>query len=242
MDKKSNNELTKHSDLFYTYLKDKLPNSVFQFLNEISKETEIYIFSGIIRNYFIKYKGPIRDIDVVTSDFNERIKRIIEKNNFQLNRFGGYKLNLDGLPIDMWDLKNTWAFSNNKIELTLFGQFNLPDTTFFNFSSAIYSLNKKEFIYNREFENFVKTKKIDLVLKENPAPDLCIINTVYYKEKYHLDVANSLKKYYLENFNNYSELDYLKVQEKHFGKIEYSYPYLKEYYRIFNREFAGKSE
>lgn len=224
---------------FKEYLERFLSAPVFNFLEEISERTEIIIFSGVIRNYFLKYKGPIRDLDIVLFAIDKETLETISLYNPKQNSFGGFKLNIDSLDIDLWELKNTWAIKNDKVNPELFEELNLPNTAFFNFSSVIYNYNHQKFIYNNDFEKFLKTKELDLVLEENPLPQLCLINTIYYKEKFHLNIAPNLKKYFVINFDKFVEKEFSEIQLKHFGDIKYSYPFLKTYYRIFSEELTA---
>lgn len=91
----------------------------------------------------------------------------------------------------------------------------------------------------KDFINFIENRELDLVLKSNPMPELCLVNTIYYHEKFNLKVSNKLKLYYLEYFLDYSETQFDLVQIKHFGKILYKYLILKEYFNIFLHSFGN---
>lgn len=237
--KLSKEDFRESSADFGKYLEDNLSAPVFGFLKEISKRTETVIFSGIIRNYFLRYNGGIRDLDVVLKAIDKNTLELITSYEHKKNSFGGFKLRIDSLDVDLWELKNTWALKNDKVDPKLFEELNLPNTSFFNFSAIIYNFNNKEFIYGKDFEKFVSTKELDLVLKENPLPQLCLINTIYYKEKFHLKVAPSLAKYYVTYFDEFYEKDFNDIQIKHFGRIKYSYHFLKTYYKIFSEELTA---
>lgn len=47
---------------------------------------------------------------------------------------------------------------NSKLEIELFNQYVLPDSTFFNFSSIIYDYFNEKFIYTDKFIEFVNSK------------------------------------------------------------------------------------
>ena len=221
---------------FLEYLKDKLGTQVFSFLIELSSFSEVLIFSGIIRNYFIRYKGEIRDFDIVVkTDDDILIENFLNKFDFKKNSFGGYKVQVGHLTIDIWHLEKTWAYSKQKVTPELFKDYSLPDTAFFNFSSIVFDLENQKFIFNSNFKRFVETKEIDLVLEENPMPQLCIVNTIYYKQKFRLSVSEKLQKYCLINFDKYSEEEYQNVQIKHFNEIKFPYQYIKEYLKIFEK-------
>lgn len=222
---------------FLKYLDSKIDNDTKHFLDVISDHCEVLIFSGIIRNFFIKHKGEIRDLDLVLSRVdNSKIDSFFSDYTFRKNSFGGYKVKINNLPIDIWELASTWALNNAKVELGLFNDYNLPNTVFFNFSAVAFNYNTKKFIASDSFMKFLETKEIDLVLEENPLPQLCIVNTIHYKVKFELEISSNLKKYYSSNFNDFSNEDYENIQLKHFNKILYPYNYLKTWAIIFSTD------
>ena len=85
----------------------------------------------------------------------------------------------------------------------------------------MYSLNEKSFYYTEDFLRFLKDKRMDVVFEKNPNYKLCIVNTLYYSDKYHLEITEKLKKYIVELYHN-NDKDFVQVQLRHFGKIIYS--------------------
>lgn len=229
---------------FLKYLETNIDEETKQFIDEISSNCEVLIFSGIIRNFFIKHRGKLRDLDLVLNKTdNTKIDNYLSHYTFKKNSFGGYKVLIKDLPIDIWELTTTWALNNYKIELELFNDYNLPNTVFFNFSAIAFNYNTKKFIASENFIKFLETREIDLVLEENPLPQLCIVNTIHYMVKFQLVISDNLKRYYSRNFSNFSEEDYEKIQIKHFKNILYPYTYLKTWARLFSLETrtAGNS-
>lgn len=204
---------------FKIYLKDFLLDPVsWQLLNVIATQTHIYIFSGVIRNFLLgEYEN--RDLDIVVSEMeNIRIpKDYLKSIIINKNSFGGFKIKIGQLQVDVWDIKNTWGLQKLNLRKK---PYNLINTAFFNFSAIIYDFNKERFIFNEKFESFYFDKSIDIVYKDNPNKALCIINTIYYSQKYYFIIKRDLCKWIVENSN--FDYDYNKVQIKHFGKIIYS--------------------
>lgn len=204
--------------LFLDYLNANLKVSILNFIKKIGKKTDIYIFSGIIRNFFLGEKD-IRDIDIILKDKIE-LSHVLSKYEPHKNSFGGYKIIIDNISLDLWYLEDTWMFQYEKI-FNFCIEHSIPNTAFFNFSSIMYSISEKKFYYNDSFVRFLRDKKIDVVNKVNPNYPLCIINSLYYSEKYNLPLSKNLKDFikliYKRNYTNYS-----RIQIKHFGKIIYS--------------------
>lgn len=203
---------------FINYLEHELNSDVFRFVNEITHITNTYLFSGIIRNFFLGY-NEIRDVDIVVES-DKNIQRLIERYPHKKNSFGGHKIKIGNTKIDLWGTQNTWAFNSYQTLLDFGLEKYLPYTAFFNFSAVLYSINEERFLYTKPFLNFLRDKEIDVVFTPNANYQLCLINSFYYSDKYHLDISEKLKDlikkiYYREN------TDYKEVQYKHFGKVLY---------------------
>lgn len=196
----------------------QLGNEVYQQLIRLAEITDLYIFSGVIRNFFLKKKG-LRDIDIV-------LGKTIDVENFfagchiSKNSFGGYKIYYGQTAIDLWYLNDTWALRQQP-HLDFEIEKYIPGTAFFNFSAIIYSFNEARFYANHQFLRFLQNKKIDIVHEPNANLPLCVINTLYYEDKFSLRVADRMKRHIL-NIYKKQKFEYKAVQEKHFGSVLYS--------------------
>lgn len=214
------------NDSFLSYLNSKLEENVLNILEKMNNELDLVVFSGVIRDFALKHEGELRDLDlVVLRNFNniEKIIKDFDEVYFIKNSFGGYKLQINDTIIDIWDIKDTWAFKNQKVEISMFLEHDLPNSCFFNFSSIVFDMKRGEFIESKKFNKFLKTKVLDIVLEDNPYPELCIVNTFYYQDKYHLKISKSLKKYLEKNFSKISKISFDNIQQKHFKEILYSH-------------------
>ncbi|GEM64188.1 hypothetical protein SF1_21700 [Sphingobacterium faecium NBRC 15299] len=224
------------SQQFLEYLKSGLDSEVQVFFNILNERLDLLIFSGVIRDYFLEHSGPLRDLDlVVRNDFKEleNILYSIQDLNYTKNRFGGYKIKINELTIDIWDIKSTWALTEARMNQSFFIEYSLIESCFFNFSSIIFEMKSKKFIGSKYFSNFLKEKTLDIVLSNNPFPELCIVNTFYYKSKYKLKISKYLKSYIAENFFEIDHFKFDNIQEKHFNEILYSYKELQtEVYKL----------
>jgi hypothetical protein len=217
--------IKERSEDFYQHLAKRLPLGVWSMLNILVSKTQVYLFSGVIRNYFIQRKfDKLRDVDFIISDELD-IELLFPNLTINKNSFGGYKLVIESITIDLWIVKNTWALNQGQIKLPYKQLDHLPNTTFFNFSSIIFSLNNKDFTIGKPFLRFLKYKKIDVVFEENPYPGLCIVNSFYYSDKYHFKLSRKLVEYILANYEDNIN-DFENIQIKHFGEIIYEKTYL----------------
>jgi len=204
---------------FKNHIEKTLDKNVFELIDKISQTAEVYIFSGIIRNYFLKIKD-YRDVDIFIDGLVD-IESLVKKYNYRINSFGGYKITIDNTNVDLWFLKDTWALKNSQTVLDIELAKYIPNTAFFNFSSIMFSFNENKFFYTNHFASFIQNKEINLVFKPNANYALCVVNSFYYSDKFKLRFADKLKKH-LKILHKSNADNYEVTQVKHFGKVYYT--------------------
>lgn len=201
-------------------------------LESLKKYGELILLGGAIRDILIKDDNP-RDIDLIIDtnknlDANREIDKILDKYTAcQKNRFGGYKLNIDGIEFDIWTMDNHWAFKNKLLTRKID---NLKYSTFLNFDSIWYNLYNKERNNKYEYTFFndcIKNNQINIISNKkelvelNPTKDINIVRILNIKNEWNLDIGDSVKKYVNSwvgaNNNWVDELYYAQI--KHY-KIE----------------------
>lgn len=208
-------EIDSKAQLFRWRLERMMDTKVMFFLDELSKQSNIYIFSGVIRDYFLNAISN-RDLDIVFDgpiDLDEFLKEY----SWSKNSFGGVKIKINEVNVDMWKLNDTWALSYQKAIDYDLAKF-IPSTAFFNFSSILYHYNENRFYYTPDFVKFLRYREIDITYYPNANVPLCIVNSFYYSDKLGLPMGDKLVKYIKQKFRVESE-DYAKVQLKHFGQV-----------------------
>ncbi len=204
---------------FISYLQRVINPEVYRLIDLLNEEAEVIIFSGAIRNFFLKV-DTVRDIDIVLKK-KISIKNIFSRYVVKENSFGGYKIQVAGTNIDLWYLHETWALRQGSLPISIPLDEYVPHTAFFNFSAIIFSFQERKFVYHKAFLSFLRNKEINYVYRPNANNTLCVVNTIYYSDKYHLRVSNKLKRYVVQLHKSISR-DYEGVQKKHFGKVLYS--------------------
>lgn len=208
-----------YSSEFKNYLYSRLESPVVELLDFLKTRTNVYIFSGIIRDYFLN-NDSIRDLDVVIGDeldFEMFSLYFFPSIKVRKNSFGGYKITINSFRIDIWTIHNTWGIINEQKSAT---KHSLINSSFFNFSAVLFDLNKEEFYCNDIFPRFLNEKIIDVVYEKNPNIPLCIVNALYYKNKLSLPLGINLKLWIRENFS--SKYNFIDVQISHFGTVIFS--------------------
>lgn len=204
---------------FKSHMEMTLDKGVFELIHKLSETTQVYIFSGIIRNFFLKIKDN-RDVDIFIDGIID-IEPLIKIYNFRRNSFGGYKITIENTNVDLWFLKDTWTLSKLQSVLDLELAKYIPNTAFFNFSSIMFSFNEAKFYYTKYFASFLQNKKINFVYEPNANYALCVVNSLYYSDKFKLPLADKLKNH-LKHLHKTNANRYEDIQLKHFGKIHYT--------------------
>lgn len=219
MDRRFNNideSISEQNRSFKIYLKDFLLDSdSWDLLTLISEQTNVYIFSGVIRNFLLGYLVN-RDLDIVIENIADVSipYKYLKKIDYKKNSFGGYKIKVGMIIVDVWSLNNTWGIKRLKLSNT---PHNLIKTAFFNFSSIVYDFNNEKFIYDHYFLDFYKTHAMDIRYEENPNIPLCIINTFYYSLKYSFPIKYKLCEWVISHYNK--KIDFENTQRNHFNRI-----------------------
>lgn len=207
------------SPSFERFLSSTVGILVWKVLQWMCTQTDVYIFSGVIRNYFLG-RLDCRDLDIVVKSLAPLKELLDISPSVHKNQFGGYKIKYSFIEIDIWELDKTWGIQAKNMKST---PESLVNSAFFNFSGILYNLNKHCFIISEPFCYFFNTKEMDLILEDNPCPELCIVNTFYYEQKYSFKISHNLKKWIIREYCNMQDKQRLiRVQIHHYSKIYFN--------------------
>lgn len=213
--------------------KYKLENLINLFYRRYDK---VYLFSGIIRNFFLGYKDDIKDIDLVVYDryttnykpsedrdtekliylyydeLRDKSKYIVDlKYNDEVGDYSDIKISCNGIDIDVWTLRNSYGYISKNIDFIKRNPYNLIDTAFFNCSSIVYDLKSNKFIYNENFEKFIISKKLSIINTANVSDTLQVHKMIKYCNNYNLAIDEDCKRFVLSKL--FSKNDYHKELE-----------------------------
>lgn len=195
-----------------------LDKVTFHAVKLLASQNEVFIFSGIIRDFLTGDIESVRDFDCVIKNMSMSNINVgyLRESDYKLNSFGGLKIKRRNLVIDIWRLKDTWGIREMKAKLN---PNSLIASAFFNFSAIVYDFNKEKFIFDKNFCIFLATKTMDVVYGKNPNIPLCLVNIYHYNRKYlfaiSLKMAGWVKAHYHHGMN------FIPVQMKHFGAVLY---------------------
>ena len=164
--------------------------------NGLQELGDMYLIGGVLRE--IKDNGRIislRDMDVVLNTTNEKkYEQFLYSYSPEINRFGGYRVQCQDLIIDIWLLRQTWAYSKQVIKCDSkdYAQM-LPRTVFLNIDAIIYDMKNDKW-YDTEYQKAMKTRVLDIVLEENPFIELNIVRSIVLKQKYEMAFSDKLRE------------------------------------------------
>ena len=213
-------EIISQSSSFKAYIDAVLPaGKVRKLLDILVEQCDVYVFGGVIRNFLLGYPFH-RDIDLVVYA-KEKITLPIELLhgiNIARNKFGGVKLSLPHITIDVWGLESTWGLLQTKGKAT---PYSLIRTVFFNFSAIVFDYKHQHFIYSDDFLRFYDSKTIDLVYGRNPYPTACVVNTCYYAQEYNFSIGKKLRTW----ISRQALGDDIETQQvRRYGEVKFKEP------------------
>lgn len=207
---------------FESLLQEKIFGpTIWSIIQDIANDWDLYIFSGIIRDFLTGNYNGFRDVDMVIAEGKhlDLFMKMLNKNdnvNVDLNRFGGFKISFNNIHIDIWKIENTWGIVEEGKKPTVDA---LIDSAFFNFQAIVYSIRQHKFIFHDDFNSFLKTRVMGIVYDKNPNVAFCIVNTYRYHIKYNYGISQELALWLKTHYKKDKEL--LLIQERRFGQILY---------------------
>jgi hypothetical protein len=86
-----------------------------EFQRTIHSIGDVILLGGFARDVALEIaygrpRTPSRDIDVIVASANTTMPHALERWLVRENRFGGLKLRVSGVSLDVWRLEDTWAF------------------------------------------------------------------------------------------------------------------------------------
>ncbi|MFL9650168.1 hypothetical protein [Exiguobacterium chiriqhucha] len=189
--------------------------SSLNFIDFLMKHSRVLVFGGAVREAYssLSNNSP-RDFDLVLVNYKGDLYNdlVYSGHDVTRNKFGGIKLKIDENSFDVWKIEDTWAFKNDYVQYRRIED--LYKTVYLNIDGIFYDLNN-ELIYSDGYDEAIKTKKLDIVLQENPQLMLNIMRAFKLKEEYNLSFSESLKnvidfqEFQMGKHNFYCKIDKL---------------------------------
>ncbi len=203
-------------------------------LDSLSKSGDLILFGGAIRDIVCGNKP--RDYDIVVSTSSENLISILSSYPHKRNRFGGVHLFLNDVKLDIWAIESTWAFQKKLLDSKTE---NLTKSVFFNLDAIAINLTKN-ILYGNIFFQALSSRTLDIVLENNPFPDLCILRAFVLKEKYNMSFSQRMKNYILDHCTDVSKTlsNLTSIQQSHYGYQYYNRNQLSKHLSYVYQKFT----
>lgn len=189
---------------FYLHFTEQMKIEAFMdFFYELFISGSAYVVGGYFRDFLLDSKS--RDIDIITDISQDLLISLIKNSNasYTINRYGGIKISLQSVELDIWTIDNNWAFKNNLVKLNDNDTLNsIAKGCFYNFDSPV--INLHTYNYNLRYFNECINKKELNILQENsvyknlnPSIEANILRAIYLNKKYNLEFTNNTVNYLL---------------------------------------------
>ncbi|MFK9084465.1 hypothetical protein [Pseudomonas neuropathica] len=194
------------------------------FVRILSGSGEVLVFGGLLRDIAL-YGGSVfnSDIDLVIDCSPEVLFRFFEERNALSgrNNFGGYRVKVGGWSIDVWPLRETWAFASGNVDFV--DRRSLLLTTITNWDSIAYSFMDNALIADSYYMEGLRRRELDVILVENPnrlGALLRVLKLIFDKQ---VEVLLPKALMYLKaGLSEFSSADLFRSQINAFNKIYFS--------------------
>lgn len=125
------------------------------------------VFGGMLRDLLLYgEEGFKSDIDLVVAGNQEDLHSALHRFSPERTAFGGYRLTYKHSKIDIWCLRDTWAFREGLV--TGSGFHDLLKTTFFNWDAIVYLVDDGQFLFGDTYIDSIAERILDINLEPNP--------------------------------------------------------------------------
>ena len=137
-------------------------------IQRLSKLGEVLVFGGLLRD--IAMYGVRRfysDVDLVVDCDPDRLQKLLcQFEGLERNKFGGYRLHTGGWSVDIWMIRDTWAFSQGYV--TYVNRDSILSTTITNWDAIAYSFADSKVLASDYYFSALRRGELELVLSYSP--------------------------------------------------------------------------
>lgn len=145
------------------------PAQLLNFISESLPNSELYLFGGVLRDLALFGKRGFKsDIDIVVDGDWKNCSEYIQSLGATKNKFGGFRLDISGWPVDIWHAKETWAIAQGLVQYKDIRS--LTKTTILNWDAILMDWKTKKIICPENYLEALRERQMDIVLQQNPNP------------------------------------------------------------------------
>jgi len=140
----------------------------------------IAVFGGMLRDLALAPASNFRsDIDlVISTEFSAELDKKVKLLGGVRNRYGGRRVQRGRWAIDIWALKDTWAFRTGLVPDPSFSQ--LTHTTFFNWDSIVLSMESGRLWHSEDYFSALENRVLEITLEPNANPSGNVTRALNY--------------------------------------------------------------
>ncbi|RKH65082.1 hypothetical protein [Corallococcus aberystwythensis] len=197
---------------------------------------QVFLFGGTLRDLLaVSATAAPRDVDlVVAGATGDALREAFSRELVRVNRFGGLRLQVQKLPVDIWTLESTWAFQQRLVPGGDFAH--LPQTTFLNVEAVAAELDTRKGrarqVYGETFFRAVREQVLEINLEENPYAGLCVVRSLLTARKLHYALGPRLARYIAHHGSRIDTEELEAVQLSHYGRVHLDRDHLMRLTRI----------
>ncbi|WP_432776312.1 hypothetical protein AAFJ72_05210 [Brevibacillus gelatini] len=194
-------------------------------LNDLSAYGDLIFIGGAVRD-LAECRTP-RDYDIIVDSSHTDFTAAFSGLSYKQNRFGGYKLKVDGMEFDIWGIQTNWAF-RERLLAPCFE--NISKGVFFNFDALSFHLQRQS-LDCTYFLEAIDNRVLDILLDDevvwkNPTPEVNVVRAWKIHKTRGLQFSDRVRKYirdWAATAHNPQER-LLEAERKHYGdKSTYSH-------------------
>ncbi|MFC4310802.1 nucleotidyltransferase domain-containing protein [Steroidobacter flavus] len=187
------------------------------FVSDVVPDGDVYLFGGVLRDVALfGYRGFASDLDlVVEGDWDHCVKYLASLGAHQ-NKFGGFRLDVAGWPVDIWNATDTWAIRQGLVRYH--GIASLTETTVLNWDAILMNWRTGAFVCREGYLEDLRERTLDVVLVANPNPLGMIVRVFRHLcSKEARRVTSAAAKFLTESTTRYSYTDIVNAERRSYG-------------------------
>lgn len=193
-------------------------NSGFEELaSALSSSAKWAVVGGAVRDWSIG-RAP-RDIDIVTEAASSRVRDWALAFKAKRNSFGGWKIDLDGVTVDLWALEDNWAHRQGLAPRG--GLETLKHTAFLNIDTGMFLPSTNE-AFLGDLSNAFRNRTLSLVLAKNPFPNISAIRSLVCAQRYGLTPSKQVLAAVRHAVRESGSLSLISAQAHHYRAVTVS--------------------
>lgn len=174
---------------------------VADFIDQMSETHQVFLFGGILRDLsLVGNEGFNSDVDIVVVPTNGAGgKSPLDDHQTVMNKFGGFRITLSRWKIDVWELKNTWAFAKGYSQPSVQ---NLCNATFFDWDAIAFDVQNGHIYALSDYLARINNRLLDINLEPSPNPLGNVVKAFRYCERYDAALSSRLAHYVYVHASN----------------------------------------